>query len=607
MCGFAGIVLPRNGDEGRTPGALAAAMGAAIAHRGPDDSHVWEDRDAGLALAFRRLAILDLTEAGRQPMESACGRYVIAFNGEIYNHRDLKARLSERIWRGHSDTEVLLAALAEWGIEATLDAVDGMFAFALWDRRERVLTLVRDPFGEKPLYWGHVDGAFVFASELSAIEALGARPAIDPAALSLFLRHRYVPAPYSILAGIGKLRPGEMLTLAAGGEPKLTQWWNAAEAALGTPAFTGTLDEAAEALDTLLGKIVAERLEADVPVGAFLSGGIDSSLISALAAQQAGRLATFTIGFDHDRFDETPFARKVAEHLGTDHHEQRLSGAGALDLVPRLAYIYSEPFADMSALPTSLLCAYARKHVVVALSGDGGDELFLGYGRYSTVPERIARARNRPAALAALGRLAANSGLMPARKARRLAEALETDPMAAFGRLTTAWPGGVPMAGSESPLFDFPLPGHSDLGTALSLVDCAHAMPDSLQVKTDRASMHVGLEVRAPLLSRRVAEFAWSLPAGLKLGPEGGKLVLKKVLGRHVPRALFERPKVGFEPPVGQWLRGPLRDWTEDLLAHSADLFDPKPIRQVWQAHLSGKSRTGDLWPVLMMLAWVRR
>jgi len=617
MCGFAGVLHLNGSTQSTQPGAAARAMAEVLSHRGPDDFKVWDDADAGVALGFRRLAILDLSAAGAQPMASACGRYVIAYNGEIYNHRTLRAELETHgvgPWRGHSDTEVLLGALSRWGVDETLARIDGMFAFALWDKQERRLHLARDPFGEKPLYYGVQGGRLVFGSELKALMACpGFTPEMDPHAMTLFLRHRYVPAPHSILQGIHKLPAGCRTSIAAG-DVSLSAphpyWDSFAEAVKAHDApFRGGFEDAVEMLDGILRQSVAERREADVPVGVFLSGGIDSSVIAALMCRAGDNVQSYTIGFSEDQFDESPYARAVAEHLGTKHTQTILSQDDALALVPELADVYDEPFADASQIPTTLLARSAARHVKVALSGDGGDEMFLGYTRYHDVPAVAARNAARSSWVRGAASLGAR---LPYRWRRKVENATTTDVERLFEWRTCAWRSGLPVrdpALKALSAFETPFGGEG-LGFAqrLALRDATHALPDDLQVKIDRASMSASLETRAPLLSRRVARFAWSLPETFNINAEdGGKRVLRHVLHRYVPRELVERPKAGFEPPVRIWLRGALRDWAEDLLSDLPDALDAVPIRDAWAQHLSGRGREGDLWPVLMLAAWRRR
>ena len=618
MCGFAGILHMGSAAHATAPGAVARAMADTLSHRGPDDFDVWQDADAGIGLGFRRLSILDLTAAGAQPMASACGRYVIAYNGEIYNHQALHAdlaRLGDTVWRGHSDTEVLLAAISRWGVSETLSRVDGMFAFALWDKQARRITLARDPFGEKPLYYGVQNGAVVFGSELKAIMAApGFKAKMNPHATTLFLRHRYVPAPHSILDGIYKLPAGHQVSVAAGdaglGEP--SPYWDSfteAVKAQQTP-FSGSFEDAVEALDGILRQSVAERRVADVPVGVFLSGGIDSSLIAALMCRDGRDVQSYTIGFSEDHFDESPHARAVAQHLGTKHTETILSQDDALALVPELADIYDEPFADASQIPTTLLARSAASHVKVALSGDGGDEMFLGYTRYWEVPELAARNAGRSSFLNGVA-----GGLgpcLPFRWRRKLQNTTETNVERLYEWRTCAWRSGLPVrdpALKALSAFETPFAGEGlGLAQRLALRDSAHALPDDLQVKIDRASMSASLETRAPLLSRRVARFAWSLPESFNIkAGDGGKRVLRHVLHRYVPSNLVERPKAGFEPPVRIWLKGALREWADDLLSEPSEFLDTPSIRRAWDQHLSGRGREGDLWPVLMLAAWRRR
>lgn len=627
MCGIVG--LARLGPASADPAAHLDGMIDRLAHRGPDDRGRWAEEDGSVALGFRRLAILDPSRNGAQPMHSPDGRFALVFNGEIYNHASVRRSLEAQdtiAWRGHSDSEVLLAALARWGVAETLERVDGMFAFAAYDRAERRLTLARDPFGEKPLSYGTRAGLFAFASELTALERLpGAALDLDRDAVAQFLTHRYVPAPHSILAGFRKLPAGCSLTLdltdpAAVHETEPRSFWSPSDRAARARAtpFRGGEDEALEALDHLLAATVRERLVADVPVGTFLSGGIDSSLISALAAREKPDIASFTIGFDEAAYDEAPFAEEAARALGIAHTIRRMGLAEQLAAARALAEVYDEPFADPSALPTGMLCALARDRVTVALSGDGGDELFLGYDRYRLIPDQAAKGARRPAAARAAARLAARAfgRTLGARRARKLLRFAETDPLWLYRLRTTAWPEGPPLLDYRAPDIDAVFPDararQEEMALSLSLIDCGHALPDGLQVKMDRASMRVGLEVRAPLLSRRVAEFAWTLPAELKQHPDGtSKYLLRRSLARHLPSNLIDRPKSGFEPPLADWLRGPLRGWSEDLMADrvltEAIGLDTARIADAWRDHLRGRNRVGDLWPVLCLLAWADR
>jgi len=638
MCGFAGFLCsaPLGDDSSKVAGAMADR----IAHRGPDDAGVWTDTEAGIALAHRRLSILDLSPAGHQPMPSPSGRWVIVFNGEIYNHLDLRRELEAARaapgWRGHPDTETLLAAIETWGVDATLRKCVGMFAFAAWDRTERSLWLARDRAGEKPLYYGWQGDAFLFGSELKALRAHPAFAAeVDRGALALLLRHNYVPAPYSIYRGIHKLPPGTWLKLAAGqhdAEP--VAYWSLAEVAergMAEP-FAGREAEAVDALEQLLGDAVCGQMVADVPLGALLSGGIDSTLVAALMQARSTRpVRTFTIGFEEGAYDEATHARAVARHLGTDHTELRLSGSDALALVPRLPQIYDEPFADSSQLPTHLVMQLARRHVTVALSGDAGDEFFGGYNRYFLGPRLWRRVGRMPAPLrSTLFRLAA---ALPEALTSRLGAAQSRDKLQKLARLfaerrihgiddlycglVSEWPdaAGMVVDGAIPPnLLDQRArwPRLSDPVARMMALDGLTYLPDDILVKVDRAAMAVSLETRAPFLDRDVMEFAWSLPVSMKLRDGRGKWLLRQLLDRHVPRALVERPKMGFGIPLDDWLRGPLREWAEALLDEGRlrreGFLSPAPIRRAWRLHQRGEASFGyRLWSVLMFQAWLEQ
>ncbi len=641
MCGLAGFFLPP-GERPEAP-AWLEAMATRIAHRGPDAQGTWWDAATGVGLAHRRLSILDLSPAGAQPMLSHCGGWVIAFNGEIYNHHELRRQLEANgaiAWRGHSDTEVLLESLARQGLDATLERIDGMFAFAAFDRRQRRLHLARDRFGEKPLYYGRVGEGIAFGSELKALRALpGFRGGVDPAALQAFLRHGYVPAPLSIHPGIAKLPPAHVLSFDGPVPmPEPRAYWSAADCARASAAdpFTGDLPAATEALEALLRDAIGLRMEADVPLGALLSGGIDSSTVVALMqAQRSDRIRTFSIGSTEPGYDEAGHARAIAAHLGTDHTELTVSADDALALVPTLPTLYDEPFADSSQLPTFLVSRMARRHVTVALSGDAGDELFGGYNRHFHGPALWRRLAPWPPGLRHAGaalvsaippggydRLARLAGPLAPRelaagrageKVHKAAALLSSANEADFhARLVSLWPEPWRLLPGASPLPPAPREDGPGWGFAerCMLHDTGHYLPDDVLAKVDRASMGVSLEVRVPLLDRRVFEFAWRLPMQFKASGGQGKRVLREVLYRHVPRELVDRPKQGFAVPVAAWLRGPLRDWAADLLAPAAldDRFDARMVGQAWQAHLSG-SRNHDarLWAVLMFQAWRRQ
>lgn len=632
MCGIAGYIdyATPDADELRW---RAGRMSRALQHRGPDDHGVWVDSAAGVALAHRRLSIIDLSSSGAQPM-SVDGRYTIVYNGEIYNFRELRAdlaRIGER-FRGDSDTEVVLAAIRHWGIEPALQRFNGMFAFALWDAATRELTLARDRMGEKPLYYGWHGHMLLFGSELKALRAHPAfRGTVDPSALSLYLRHGYVPSPYTIYAGTMKLPAGTRVTVrpewGASARPNPVEYWSLG--ALGASEPQDGIDASDEqrigALETLLGNAVGIRMISDVPLGAFLSGGIDSSLVVALMQRNSSSpVRTFSIGFSEKAHDEAPFARRVAAHLGTDHTELIVTPQVALGIIPSLPAIYDEPFGDSSAIPTTVLSALTREHVTVALSGDGGDELFGGYTRYGRA-EKAWRARAmlpgpaRQLAAGALRRLAARHVGDVAEKGRaarmgRLAGLLESrGHVEQYGAMTTYWseqelqPG---VRGYDTAITDAARWRTFDDPTqSLMYCDALMYLPDDILVKVDRASMWSSLEARVPMLDHRVVEHAWGLPREMRVRGGKRKWILRQILARHVPSALFERPKAGFRVPVGEWLRGPLREWAESLLAPEllvAHQLSPEPVLARWREHQTGRvDHTDRLWIVLMFQAWL--
>ncbi|KGM52805.1 asparagine synthase [Lysobacter concretionis Ko07 = DSM 16239] len=631
MCGIAGAWSPTPRDSADELRALGARMGSAIAHRGPDDAGSWVEPGVGLVLAHRRLAIVDLSPEGHQPMASPDGRWVIAFNGEIYNHAALRSELAAlgHGFRGHSDTEVLLAAITQWGVEAALERGNGMLALAAWDRRDRVLWLARDRVGKKPLYYGWSgDGTFVFGSELAALRAHPAlRTEVDPDALALLLRLDYIPAPHAILRGVHKLPAGRLLrvdqALVRAGDAAFDPasapqtWWSSLDrqrAAI-RQGFDGDEGSALSTLDTLLRDATALRMQADVPLGAFLSGGTDSSLVTALMQAQSARpVRSFSIGFDNAVHDESGYAAAVARHLGTDHTRLHVDGHAALDLVPELPRIFDEPFADSSQVPTALLCRLARQHVTVALSGDGGDELFFGYGRYARALRNEQRLARLPRQL--LARLAGD----PGERARLgglaalRAELAAGDLQGLARQRVSRWrrPEDVVIGARRvSTAYDDPaaMPGVGTGADALMQMDFACYLAEDILTKVDRASMAVGLEARAPLLDWRVAEFAWSLPLSMKWHEGTLKHLPKQLLSRYLPDELVHRPKSGFGAPVGDWLRGPLRDWAEAQLderrLREEGHFRPEPIRAIWAEFLAGQRKWHThLWGVLMFQAW---
>ncbi len=608
MCGLTGFFGPeRPADEMR---AIARGMSDAIVHRGPDDSGDFVD--GGLAFGFRRLAIVDLSEAGHQPMTSASGRYVIVFNGEVYNYESIRRELPAGVpFRGHSDTEVMLAAIEAWGLEAAVKKFIGMFAFALWDQRDRVLHLVRDRMGVKPMYYGFSNGTFLFGSELKALRRHPDFDAtLDRDAIAAYLRFLYVPAPMSIYKAIRKQMPGTILTWKAGALRTTTYWSAGAAAERGLAhRFRGNETEAADALDALLRDAVAMRMVADVPLGVFLSGGIDSSLVTALMQVQATQpVKTFTIGFTEGNYNEAEFAAAIAKHLGTAHTELYVTPQDALDVIPRLPEMYDEPFADSSQIPTYLVSAMARRHVTVSLSGEGGDEVFGGYRRYfegqrvlrtfGRLPAPLRRALGgaigavpRAAWQALLGRREPQAGTQMA----KLARALRGGDL--YYDVVSHWPNDVVIGATPAPLASSPI---GDPVERMMHLDQITYLPDDILAKVDRASMAASLEAREPLLDHRVIEFAWSLPLEYKVRGGTGKRILRTVLDRYVPRELIDRPKMGFKVPIDSWLAGPLREWSAELLderrLHEQGLLDVSKL----------KPRTADeQWALLMLQAWL--
>lgn len=620
-------------------------MSAQIKHRGPDDSGKWIDSAQHIALGHRRLSIQDLSPAGHQPMLSVSGRFVLVLNGEIYNHLELRKEIESAVgqvsWRGHSDTETLLAMCERLGIEPTLRKCVGMFAMALWDRENKTLTLARDRIGEKPLYFGRLGAQLVFASELKPIRAVFRdRCEVDREALTLFMRHNYVPAPRTIYRNVSKLEPGTIATFRSqDATPHVVAYWSARETALAgmQRPFEGSDEEAVEQLNEVLGRAVEAQLISDVPLGAFLSGGIDSSLIvSLMQSRGRARAKTFTIGFNEQQFDEARYAREVARHLGTDHTEHYVTPQEALSVIPSLPEMYDEPFADSSQIPTFLVSRLARQKVTVSLSGDAGDELFGGYTRYlwtrriasslAMVPlglrkpiVKLLRTRGtKPSAREVAARSASATIPRLVRLREKVDKVLDlldvSSPTDIYHGLVSHWknPASIVVDGAESQsrvTDPSAWLGQGGIEEHMMYLDLVTYLPDDILVKVDRASMSVALESRVPLLDHRVVELAWSLPMHFKIRDGKGKWVMRKLLERYVPRELFDREKTGFGIPIDSWLRGPLREWAEALLdsRRLADegFFNADPIRALWDQHKAGTRSWGYLlWDVLMFQAW---
>jgi asparagine synthase (glutamine-hydrolysing) len=636
MCGIAGIYAPeqRFNSEGLT--SAVSAMACSLRHRGPDDQGTWADSAAGIALGHRRLSIIDLSPGGHQPMISASGRFTIVLNGEIYNYRELREQLAHAhaiAFRSESDTEVALAAFEVWGVRESLRRFNAMFALALWDAQERALYLARDRFGEKPLYLSRRGLSYAFASELKAFRELPDAPMeIDRAAVALLLRFNCIPAPHSIYAGVQKILPGSFVALRATSEPQYENYWELAEVVPRSDAerFHGSVDEAAEQLDVLIRRSVNLRMASDVPLGAFLSGGIDSSLIvAAMQAQSERKVKTFSIGFSDRAYDEAPFARAIAQHLGTEHTEHYVTAEEALNVVPLLPEMYDEPFADSSQIPTYLVSRLARQHVTVSLSGDAGDELFGGYNRHAYVdqiygavgwtPRFVRRGMAKGIALLSpqtWEMLAVRLGWRmrnPGYKMHKLAGVLASaSPQDMYRGLASHWdwppPVHAPLNGES---VTASLEGEGALSERMMFLDAVTYLPNDILVKVDRASMAVSLEARVPLLDPDIAAFAFRLPLSMKIHNGKGKWLLHQVLAKYVPESLFERPKAGFSVPLGAWLRGPLRDWAAELLApnnlRQQGFFEPAAVTEKWEEHQNGRYDWAEhLWDVLMFQAWLR-
>ena len=641
MCGIAGLWLSGQGDASRLHDTVSR-MNAALHHRGPDGGDVWCDTENGLALGQRRLAIIDLSDAGKQPMHSANGRYVMVYNGEIYNTEELRQKLASAniAWRGHSDTEVIVECIAHWGVRETVKRLIGMFAIALWDRNANKLTLVRDRLGIKPLYWSRYDGNIGFASEVKGLLAGNAiSREVNHSGLEAYLRFGYVPSGHSIYAHAKMLKPGHILEITGHDQASEFAYWSVEDAVLNgqTHAWSGDDQSAIDALEDLLRDAVSRRMVADVPLGAFLSGGIDSSTIVALMQSVSDRpVKTFSVGFEDAAFNEAAFAGEVARHLKTDHTELYVTPKDALDLVPKLSETYDEPFFDSSAIPTYLISALTRKEVTVALSGDGGDETFGGYTRYLWARQLSKAAGSIPFGASMVARMLTMLspeqwdnlvGLVPGNigtsaigdKIHKAAPLLAIkDDLDRYHALLSLFDTDKLM-GRRDGRKKIRVPGEKfcrnrnlDYVSSMQVMDTMMYMVDDVLTKVDRASMANSLEVRVPFIDHRVIEFGWRLPAHLKLNGSVGKYAVRQILYKYVPRELIDRPKTGFGVPLAQWLRGPLREWMGDHLANDAlynDLgLDRRYIDRLHQEHMSGRRNWGhQLWTIAMLSDWQQR
>ena len=648
MCGINGFFSFSHVDKANT---AVSKMNKAIQHRGPDANNIWHDSCSNLFLGHCRLAIQDISSAGSQPMHSTCDRYVIVFNGEIYNHFELRKKLNNEgistNWRGHSDTETLLVAFSNWGIKKTLESLVGMFAIALWDRQEKLLTLARDRMGEKPLYWGWQGNNLYFSSELKALKANPYfQPTINRSSITLLLRHNCIPAPYSIYKGIQKLLPGHyiqfpLFNISRSKQTTSLSYWNfnsIVESGIQEP-FKGSPSEAVDKLEQTLACSINEQMLSDVPLGAFLSGGIDSSTIVALMHNQSSTpIKTFTIGFENKGYNEAVHAKAVAKYLATDHTELYVQAEDALSVIPKLSSIYCEPFSDSSQIPTYLVSQLASQQVKVALSGDGGDELFGGYNRYLMAQNIWQQSRKFPKKARKLISYVLRTFpskywdaifenltpvlpkplriRTPSDKVYKLAEVLTTDnKYEYYQKLTSHWqqPNDIIIDGSEpSTLINTQSawPETDSFQHSMMAMDAQTYMTDDILVKVDRAAMANSLETRVPMLDHRIIELAWQMPIDYKIRNGEGKWLLKQVLFRHIPKELIERPKMGFAIPLHDWLRTSLKDWAESLLDESVlrqqGYFEPAPIRKMWLEHLSGKyNHQNQLWDILMFQAWL--
>ncbi|WP_438444671.1 asparagine synthase (glutamine-hydrolyzing) [Gorillibacterium sp. sgz5001074] len=649
MCGIVGF-LNKNYSHSDNLASVLRTMSASIAHRGPDSFGEWFSPEHGLALGHQRLAILDLSPEGHQPMHSHSNRYVIVFNGEIYNFQELRDELHAKgyTFKGHSDTEVMLAAVDEWGLEKAVRKFVGMFAFALWDQAQMTLSLVRDRVGEKPLYYGVENGTFIFASELKPfLKNPSFTGEINRNSLPLYLRYNYIPAPYTIYQNVKKLMPGTILTLKLHSDwthiPDPVPYWSAMEAALNgvSSRFTLSEEEIIEELDTMLKGIISKQMIADVPLGAFLSGGIDSTtVVSLMQAISSKPVKTFTIGFHEQGYNEAVHAKMVAKHLQTDHTEVYVTPKESMDVIPMLPRLYDEPFADSSQIPTYLVSKLAREHVTVSLSGDAGDELFGGYNRYAWGENIWNRIGKFPRPVRRLGSSVLTSlsaqtwdtiykcfmpvlpskyqVRLPGDKLHKLAHVIGVrSPEELYYNLVSSWkdPTSVVLQSLE------PSNVLKDANSRLTMesfsekmmyLDMVSYLPDDILVKVDRASMGVSLESRVPFLDHRLIEYAWKIPLHMKIRNGQGKWILRQVLYKYVPRELVERPKMGFGVPIDLWLRGPLKEWAEELLSKgrlkSQGYFNENEIHMKWEEHKTGKRNWQHyLWSILMFQAWLEK
>ena len=637
MCGITGFLTKDSQSDDELKNQVCR-MADSITHRGPDSEGYWIDSGVSIAIAHRRLSILDLSPHGAQPMISHCGNLVIVYNGEVYNTSDIAKDLGDCNFRGTSDTEVILEACAQWGIEKTVNRLIGMFVFAIWDRRAQTLIIVRDRLGIKPLYWTNNKGTFIFGSELKALSQHPHCPtSLNRNSIASFLRKAYINGPDSIYQDVQKLLPGHILTIPRNGPPTTRQYWSLTDVTLRAQQnqFSGTDNEAIEQLESLLIDAISKRMVADVPLGAFLSGGIDSSTVTAIMQQEStDPIKTFSIGFDDSKYNEAMYAAQVAKHLGTEHTEFYVTPQEALEVIPSLHDMYDEPFSDTSQIPTYIVSKMTRQHVTVALSGDGGDELFAGYSRYSAT-HKYRNILKQPQALRNLEAtlLESLSPEMVSRLVKVLPQRLGTlldrrnikriPPFLRSGRLSSMYrrtrsrtenPADLLLSGDEllDPVWEQANSiSFNDDFAMMQYIDILDYLPGDILTKLDRASMAVSLEARVPLLDHRVVEFASTLPVNMRFRSGEGKWLLKQVLAKYLPREMFDRPKMGFGIPIGSWIKGPLKEWAEDLLSEQSllqtEVFNPHPIRKRWQEHKSGEVNWDHhLWDVLIMQDWLR-